>query len=365
MEKARNAESDIRLLLVEGDTPVDDDLREALADAGYELVAVGSTAKLGPGEAQRRLEACRERYRVLFEEGVAGAFQATRQGEVLHANRALVQILGASSVEEVVGRRVDGLFDPGDWERVLDRLEDEGAAVNEEVRAEPPGGGESHLLLSCSATRVPGRRETVIIGTVVDITARKRMESDLEWKAYHDALTGLVNRRSLVEQGSRDLALARRRGDRVAVAYMDLAGFKAINDEHGHEAGDFVLSEVARRLSAEARASDVVARVGGDEFVVLMPAVAGPEAAAAAARRHADALRGPVEFEGDTILVRGEFGVATFPEHGDSLQDLLAAADAAMYQVKASGDDDVMLYRGRTGLHGGRRRVEIREVDAE
>lgn len=363
MESAEPSESDVQLLLVTGGAPADGALEDALEDAGYDLVAVGSSGAPVQGDVRRKLEACRERYRVLFEEGVAGAFQATRDGEVVHANRALVEILGADAVGDVVGRSVGTIFDRGDWARVLEGLGEEGAVVSEEVRAKPPGGGESWLLLSCSTTWVPGRREAVIIGTVVDITARKRMESDLEWMAYHDALTGLVNRRGLVEQGGRHLALAARRGDRAAVAYLDLAGFKAVNDEHGHEAGDFVLSEVARRLTAEARASDVVARVGGDEFVVLMTAVDGPQGAAAAARRFSRAVDGPVEVEGDAIPVRGEFGVAVFPEHGDSLQDLLAAADTAMYQLKTNGGE-VALCGGRRERGPGSRRTGAQSVYA-
>lgn len=362
MDSAQPAESDLRLLLVEGGPLPDSDLDRALADAGYGLVAVGSSPARERGEAERRLQACREQYRVLFEDGVAGAFQATPDGEVLHANRALVEMLGAEAEEEVVGRRVETIFDPDDWAAVLAGLDKHGVAINEEVRADLPGSGGAWLLVSCSATRVPERRRPVVIGTVVDITARKRTEADLAWKAYHDSLTGLVNRRGLVEQGARDLALARRRRSRVAVAYLDLAGFKAVNDEHGHEAGDFVLSEVARRLSDESRESDLVARVGGDEFVVLMQPVAGPAAAMSAARRFVRALDEPVDVGSGPIRIRGEVGVAIFPEHGDSLQDLLAAADAAMYRLKQDGGD-VMLFRGPRGIDPGGAKAAVREVD--
>jgi diguanylate cyclase (GGDEF)-like protein/PAS domain S-box-containing protein len=362
VDSAQRADSDLRLLLVEGGPVPDGDLDRALADAGYGLVAVGSSPAGGRGEAERKLQACRERYRLLFEEGVAGAFQATPGGEVLHANRALVEMLGAEAEEEVVGRRVETIFDPGDWEAVLSRLEEHGVAINEEVRAELPGSGGAWLLLSCSATRAPDRRRPVVTGTVVDITARKRMEADLEWMAYHDPLTGLVNRRGLMDRGARDLALARRRRSRVAVAYLDLAGFKAVNDTHGHEAGDFVLSEVARRLSDETRASDLVARVGGDEFVVLMHPVAGPAAATAAGRRFARTLDAPVEVGSDSVQIRGEVGVALFPEHGDSVQDLLAAADAAMYRLKTNGGD-VMLFRGPGELDPEGPQIAVREAD--
>lgn len=308
-------------------------------------------------EEQRRLEASEERYRILFEEGIAGAFQADMDGELIDVNRSLAEILGSGGREELVGRTIEGLFHSQDWESVRNSLEEEGAAVNREVRAVRREDETSYLLLSCGVGRVPGRQEPVIIGTVVDITERKRLESRLEWMAYHDPLTGLVNRRSLVEQASRYVALAERRGSPLAVAYLDLSGFKSVNDEFGHEAGDTVLAEVARRLESEARESDIVARVGGDEFVVLMPEVDSPEAAAGAAHRFSEALRAPVELDGERVSVRGDFGVAAFPEDASSFDELLEAADAAMYGLKKAGEGDVALY-GR----GSRREPESKRV---
>lgn len=294
---------------------------------------------------QRRLEASQERYRVLFEEGIAGAFQATTGGELLEANEALAEMLAYGSAGSLAGRPMEEIFHPDDWTSVLDRLKRDGTAVNLEVRARRRSDESAVLLLSCGKSRVPDRPSPVVIGTAVDITERKRLEADLEWMAYHDALTGLVNRRYLTEQGSRYLSLAERREDRLGLVYLDLARFKAINDSLGHEAGDAVLSQVAGRLQREARESDVVARVGGDEFVVLMPDVGSAEAAVGAARRLSRTLEEPVELEDEQIPAAGHLGVAVYPDHASSFEDLLAAADAAMYQVKSEGDRAVGLYR--------------------
>lgn len=293
-------------------------------------------------EEQRRLAASEERYRLLFEESVSGAFQATLDGRFLDANRALLRILGYGRADELVGQSMARTFAEEDLAFVLGRLDAEGAVVNREVEVSRPGRGAAHMLLSAGVTRVPERAEPMIVGTMVDISERKRLEADLEWMAYHDTLTGLVNRRGLGEQAIRYLSLAERQGSRLALLYLDLEGFKEINDRHGHDAGDRVLAEVADRLRREARESDIVARVGGDEFIALLPDVESPEAAASAARRYARGLEEPVVHEGGSISVSGQVGVAVFPDHGTTLDELTSAADRAMYRLKG-GEDVVAL----------------------
>lgn len=288
---------------------------------------------------QRRLDATGKRYRLLFEESVSGAFQATTDGRYLDANRALLDILGYDSVEELIGEPMSGTFRPEDLDSVLDRLDAEGSVDSTEVRVVRPDGAPAHLLLSAGLVRVPDRDEPVIVGTVVDITERKRLEADLEWMAYHDALTGLHNRRALREQAGRFLSLAERQGGRLGLVYLDLHRFKAINDRLGHDAGDTVLAEVADRLKEGARDSDVVARVGGDEFVILLPDVESREGAASAARRFDGVLDEPVLHRGEAIEVTGQLGVAVYPDHGETFDELAAAADRAMYRLKDGLED--------------------------
>ncbi len=155
--------------------------------------------------------------------------------------------------------------------------------------------------------------------------------------ANFDPLTGLPNRRLLYEQGEAIFPLAQRQGRMAAVLFLDLDGFKAVNDTLGHEAGDQVLREVGQRLKASVRASDTVARLGGDEFVVFLPEVDSREGAAAVAAKVVSALGLPYILGGVLPKVTTSIGIAFFPQHGRSMETLLHSADSALYRAKATG----------------------------
>ncbi|HSR41680.1 MAG TPA: diguanylate cyclase, partial [Longimicrobiales bacterium] len=163
---------------------------------------------------------------------------------------------------------------------------------------------------------------------------RKEREKWLELMAYEDPLTGLMNRRAFDDHATRYLALAKRRRTLLGLIYLDLVGFKAINDGFGHEAGDEVLAAVARRLEAGARGSDLVCRMGGDEFVVLLPDVDGWSAAMEVAHRLDRELREPITAAGSSLKVRADMGVALYPADGSSVDALLRSADRSLYDAK-------------------------------
>lgn len=155
--------------------------------------------------------------------------------------------------------------------------------------------------------------------------------------AYHDELTGLPNRRLLLDRFNQAIARGERQHKLVALLFLDLDGFKTINDALGHVAGDSLLKQVAARLSACVRTSDTVCRFGGDEFVILLPELEGPESAAAAARKIRAHLAAPY-FIGDTeIGVATSIGMALYPVDGKAYDDLLRLSDIAMYWDKARG----------------------------
>lgn len=155
--------------------------------------------------------------------------------------------------------------------------------------------------------------------------------------ANFDPLTGLPNRRLLYELGEAIFPLAQRQGRMAAVLFLDLDGFKAVNDTLGHKAGDQVLREVGQRLKASVRTSDTVARLGGDEFVVFLPEVDGREGAAAVAEKVVSALGLPYILGGVQPKVTTSIGIAFFPQHGGSMETLLQLADSALYRAKATG----------------------------
>jgi len=177
------------------------------------------------------------------------------------------------------------------------------------------------------------------VGVRTDITSLKQAEAAIKRHAEQDALTGLANR-AVVTQRLRELLESRRVGDGVgAVVLLDLDHFKDINDTLGHDAGDALLREVARRLSASVRKSDVVARLGGDEFALVLPGLATPEDAHAIVAGLHESLRREIVISGREFRPSGSIGVTLFPHDGDTPADLFKNADIALYQAKARGRD--------------------------
>ena len=213
-----------------------------------------------------------------------------------------------------------------------------------------PWWNELHL----SPVRDRRDRLTHYLGFQLDVTARVEAERQLLHLSAHDSLTGLANRATLVEQ--LDVAVARtaRAGRALAVLFIDLDGFKAVNDTHGHLVGDRVLAEVGRRLRAALRSSDVLGRHGGDEFVAVLTDLDPVDAERIAFRVAADAIEAldrPVPAAGDLASICASIGIALLPDHGRSGEALLRAADAAMYAGKAAR-------RGAVTLAGARQRQD-------
>jgi diguanylate cyclase (GGDEF)-like protein/PAS domain S-box-containing protein len=174
-------------------------------------------------------------------------------------------------------------------------------------------------------------------GTTRDVTERKLNEERIQHLATHDSLTGLPNRGMFSQMLNLTLESSRRYGRRFAVLFIDLDGFKAINDSRGHEAGDTLLREVAARLRKVLRASDVVARLGGDEFVALLQEVDGHERMARAARKILSAVLEPVEIAGRACRVTASIGGSMYPDDAADERSLMKNADGAMYRAKQDG----------------------------
>jgi diguanylate cyclase (GGDEF)-like protein/PAS domain S-box-containing protein len=176
-----------------------------------------------------------------------------------------------------------------------------------------------------------------IMALVQDISAREEAAQQLLHIATHDNLTGLGNRRMLTERLSHSLERAKRTGDAVALLFIDLDGFKHVNDAYGHGAGDEVLKTVAQRLKGAARACDFLARLGGDEFVILMDTDVVAAAPGLLSERIFAALSEPCRFEGGEGKVGASIGVAMHPPLSNLAADLIRRADAAMYEAKTAG----------------------------
>jgi diguanylate cyclase (GGDEF)-like protein/PAS domain S-box-containing protein len=288
------------------------------------------------------------RYRDLFERNVAGVYRTTPDGEILEANRACAEIFGYDSPEELRealgGEAAAAYVNPEDRERAMERLRARGRLENHETRMRRADGSVLWVLENALLVDEEDGGQ-VIEGTLIDITHRKRLEAELELMAYHDALTGLANRRLLAERAEKVLALADREGEQAGLVYIDLARFKRINDTLGHAAGDRVLVEVGQRLQGAARESDTVARVGGDEFAVLLAEVSGGAGAVRAAERLARTLEEPIGAAGRPVHVDARFGVSLYPDHADDYDALLTAADRALTRSYSLETSTVHLYQ--------------------
>jgi diguanylate cyclase (GGDEF)-like protein/PAS domain S-box-containing protein len=172
---------------------------------------------------------------------------------------------------------------------------------------------------------------------------RKQNEAWLQYIAHHDPLTELPNRGLFHDRLQAALVRARRNNERLAVLYIDLDGFKQVNDRHGHPVGDQLLQEVAHRIQGCLRESDTVGRIGGDEFVVLLDNIAQPEHAVAVAGKIRAAIDRPFELFGQPLRVSASIGVAVHPRHGDDNRQLIRHADEAMYAAKKLGGNRLLV----------------------
>ncbi len=260
------------------------------------------------------------------------------QGHLLCWNRACERLSGYAAEELSGGEDVLERMVPED-ERpraigVLDAVARGESPVTLEVHWRTRTGDVRLISWSCTGLTAPDGTVSHIVATGIDVTQRRRLERRLRHLADHDDLTGLINRRRFQDDLERHLAEGRRYGMTGALLVLDLDGFKAVNDAHGHSAGDRVLLGVAETLLSRLRGSDIVARLGGDEFAVLLP-----RGGAEVAERVSDALRREIPEEvkaPDGRAVEVSVGYAAFEDGVVSVDDVLSAADASMYAVKAA-----------------------------
>ena len=215
-------------------------------------------------------------------------------------------------------------------------------------------------------------RATLMAGSVTDITDRIQHENRIRELALSDQLTGLPNRRALMERLPAALAEAGRSGTGVALLFIDLDRFKHVNDSCGHVLGDFLLVEITRRLPAGLRAYDSLVRQGGDELIVMLTGLTDPNEAENVARRLLELISRPVMLDDTEVRVTASIGIAMYPRDAGGADDLLRAADMAMYAAKATGGNEVSFFETRMQEQVGARvtlesrlRVAIENGDME
>lgn len=212
-----------------------------------------------------------------------------------------------------------------------------------EVTAIRKNGEQFPLEMSVSEMMLGGMR--YFIGIVRDITERKLVEQKLAHFAHHDYLTDLPNRILFLNSLGNSVLLAKRNKYKVAALFLDLDGFKRINDTLGHDAGDQLLQEVASRLKKVIRASDTVARIGGDEFTFVLHNIGSGENAALMADKIITVLSAPFDLKGQRCHVGGSIGISLYPDDADDVDKLVRQSDEAMYLAKQSGKNTYRFYR--------------------
>ena len=278
-----------------------------------------------------------------------------RDGLILEMNVAGGRLFGRS-VDDLLGCDVADLFSAADMpaiaRRERGRPEDQ---RSEEVMAITATGQLIPVELSCSIIDYEGRTATAM--ALRDLSDRKRDEEVIRHLAHHDALTGLPNRFLLKERVNHALDAAARDNAGVAVLYMDLDRFKPVNDLLGHASGDTLLIQVSKRLRAQLRPTDTLARVGGDEFVVVSSLGWQPEKVAILATRLIEALAQPFELDGRQIEIGVSIGIALFPSDGGSQDTLMSSADTALYQAKEEKRGTFRFYEAAMDEHLHERRL--------
>jgi diguanylate cyclase (GGDEF)-like protein/PAS domain S-box-containing protein len=271
--------------------------------------------------------------------------------KILRVNRAFSALLGYTS-QEAVGQTPNllqsGRHGSGFYEAMWADIQHQGAWQGE-IWNRRKNGEVFPEWLSISVVRNDEGAVTHYVGTHTDITLRKAAEDEIKHLAFYDPLTRLPNRRLLQDRLNQAVIQARRSDTRLALMFVDLDRFKPVNDLFGHRAGDELLQAVAQRLQGCLRESDTVARIGGDEFVVLLPAIEATQDAVRVMEKIHAALRQVFALaDGTQVSISSSAGIAVYPEHGGDESTLLAHADAAMYQAKTSGRDRFMMYQSPT-----------------
>jgi len=268
-----------------------------------------------------------------------------RERRAVWKNRALDRIFGYGE-NEILGQPSRILYIDDESHRALGNAAYEVLAKGGQYRAQLEMAKKDGTKIWIDMSGVMLSAETgESMWMLADITALKEHQAQIELMANRDGLTGLPNRQLLSDRMTQALALAQRHGHQTAVCYMDLDGFKQVNDNYGHAAGDRLLSDIAGRLTSLLRSNDTVARIGGDEFVFLLTHLEAEDAYTGVLSRVLEEVSRPVVIDGGrTAQVSASIGVAISPRHGSDAEKLVNYADAAMYKAKDLGRNRVHVY---------------------
>lgn len=356
----------------DGMTLVEHGAAPILDDAGRLMGAVLVARDIGRRRhMERALAESEQRFHLAFDHAAIGMALVGVDGRLLQVNGAAAAMLGVDGAA-ASGLTLREVCHPDDWPALdvqLARLEaGEMPSFQAELRIVPPAGAVMWTLLSVSVVRNVNGVALYHIVQAQDVTARRSAEEQLVYVAYYDALTGVSNRAQINRELEQALALCRRRGEKLAVMFIDLDNFKLVNDTLGHKAGDALLREVALRLRGTVRETDIVGRLGGDEFIVILPGIESEGAVSGVCAKLIETMGAPLEFEGHLLQTSCSIGVSLYPRDALTADRLIVTADDAMYRAKELGKNGYVFYCSEWGRQLNERMVleaELRRALAE
>lgn len=322
------------------------------------LIRVSDRMQEELNRLNERLRESEEKYRSLFENAHEGIFIARLDGQFLHVNPAMAQILSCPTPEDFLhAHQADAVWpflDSDDRESLFNTLAMHGQASHLQMRMLQQSGSTIWVEINAQV-RPPDTRhpDAKIEGVLSDITERKRMLEELRHLATTDSLTGLYNRRHFLELCQRELRRASRYPNNVALLMLDADHFKSINDTYGHDAGDQVLRIVSRLCRAHIREVDIIGRMGGEEFAILLPQTGYPAALEVAERLRAAIAQTTLPLtNGPMLRFTVSMGGCVFSGRQLDVDALLKAADQALYAAKRNGRNRVEFHQDESSPAG-------------
>ncbi|HEX6101138.1 MAG TPA: EAL domain-containing protein [Thermoanaerobaculia bacterium] len=291
--------------------------------------------------AETALRDSEERYRLMAENSTDLIARTTPEGIFVYASDAVRNLLGYEP-SEVLGTPIRDIIHPDDRPALREIIPD-AMGRTFSYRARRKDG--TVVWFESTSRAIVGDDGAIseIVSVSRDVSERRRAEEQIEYQAYHDALTGLPNRLLFRDRLTIALAHAKRQRTPLVVMFLDLDRFKNVNDTLGHSLGDELLRVVAERLRSVLREGDTIARMGGDEFTVLLSDLKNDDDAAKIAQKLLDTVAQPVRVEGHELYLTTSIGIALFPNDGDTAELLLKNADSAMYRAKEVGRNSYQL----------------------
>ncbi|UJF35912.1 sensor domain-containing protein [Paenibacillus hexagrammi] len=295
-------------------------------------------------KSERSLKESRQQFQSLFDNNPDAVIALDLKGNLINVNPATQKLTGYTK-EEFSKLTLTSLCVPEHLDRIIQRLERTmlGRPQNFEAAIFHKNGTRIELNLILVPISIDGEISGVYF-IAKNITQRKEAEDLIQYMAYYDALTDLPNRRMFERKVTAFLNEADVHRSKIAILYLDLDGFKFINDSLGHGYGDQVLKEVAERLKRCLREHDTVGRMGGDEFTICLPYMNQYEDADPVSNRILNEIRKPFQLQGQDYYLSASIGIAFYPEHGTHAEDLIHNADTALYKVKEHGKNNVKMY---------------------